>query len=256
MFFFLILMALSHGTPAWAEELIIYTEEYPPWSYTQDGEIKGLGTEMVQEIMRRVGKTHQIRSVPWSRGYKAIQEEPNIVLYCTVRSAEREELGLQWVGPLAMLRIVVMQKRGDGRRIESLEDLRHGGAIGVYADSISDQMLRAAGFTNLERVPNPTLLMRMLLAERVMFIMIDEASAWMIAQEEGFDPGEYETAFVYEEVPMSIAFSREMDPAVVAEWDLAFQSMLTDGTARKIRERHLGPKSSPPHGAEETQNGE
>lgn len=241
------LVGLLWNAPVRAEELTIYTEEYAPWNYTKDGEVTGMATEMVREIMNRTGKVYPIQSVPWARGYQAVQEEPNTVLFCTVRSEAREKLGLQWVGPLGMLRSVLLQKKGAGHKIGTLEDAKAVGSIGVYAEDIFEQTLLEAGFENLERVNNPVLTMRMLIAGRVDLVMIDEGAALMIAQEEGFEPGEYEVAFVYEEMPMCIAFSKNTDAAIVAEWENAFQSMVKDGTVKAITAKYFGSSEESSH---------
>lgn len=223
-----------------AEELTVYTEEYAPWNFTKDGDVTGMATEMVRELMKRTGTTYPIQSVPWSRGFKAVLQNPNTVLFCTVRSEEREKLGLQWVGPLGMLRSVMIQKKGAGHKIEKLEDAKSAGKIGVYAEDIFEQTLDAAGFENLVRVNNPDLTMRMLISGEVDLVMIDESAALMIAQFEGIDPNAYEVAFVYDALPMCIAFSKDTDAKLVAEWDKAFQSMIKDGTVKALTEKYFG----------------
>lgn len=230
-----------------ADELTIYTEEYAPWNFTKDGEVTGMATEIVRGIMKRTGKEYPIQSVPWARGYQALQDGPNTVLFCTVRSEAREKLGFQWVGPLGMLRSVLIQRKGAGHKIESLEDAKTVGSIGVYAEDIFEQTLIGAGFENLERVNNPVLTMRMLIAGRVDLVMIDEGAALIIAQEEGIALDEYEVAFVYEEMPMCIAFSKDVDPAIVAAWDKAFQAMVEDGTVKAITQKYFGASGETSH---------
>ncbi len=234
-------IAFAWNTSAFGQGLTIYTEEYGPWNYTMDGQITGMATEIVQEIMNRTGNNYPIQSVPWARGYSALVEEPNVMLYSTVRTREREELGLQWVGPLGMLRNVFLQKSGADNNIESFEDARKVGKIGVYADTVFEQTLRSAEFENLEVVHSAVLAMRMLMAGRVDLVMLEEGAALMIAQDEGFDPDGFEVAFVYEEMPMYLAFSRQTDASIVAEWDQAFQAMLNDGTAQEISDRYFAP---------------
>lgn len=225
---------------AHAGELTVYTEEYAPWNFTKDGEVTGMATEMVRELMKRTGKTYPIQSVPWSRGFKAVRTDPDTVLFCTVRSEEREKLGLQWVGPLGMLRSVLIQKKGAGHTITKLEDAKRVGGIGVYADDIFEEILIDAGFENLVRANDPVLTMRMLVAGQVDLVMIDEGAALMIAQSEGFEPSEYEVAFVYDALPMCIAFSKDTDAKIVAEWDNAYQTMVKDGTIKTLTEKYFG----------------
>src|SRR3546814_2102134 len=48
------LLTLPPG-PAAGEVLHLTTEQYAPFNFDQDGEIKGLGADQVREIMRRSG---------------------------------------------------------------------------------------------------------------------------------------------------------------------------------------------------------
>ena len=50
--------------PLTAEPLRLFTEEYPPINFSQNGEPAGLATEVVKEIMRRTGQNAPISVVP------------------------------------------------------------------------------------------------------------------------------------------------------------------------------------------------
>src|SRR3546814_13439216 len=60
------LLALPPG-PAAGEVLHLPTEQYAPFNFDQDGEIKGLGADQVREIMRRSGLAYDMELLPWSR---------------------------------------------------------------------------------------------------------------------------------------------------------------------------------------------
>jgi polar amino acid transport system substrate-binding protein len=56
-------------------ELTILTEELPPYNYTENGKLTGATTQVVQEIMRRLGIDDPIAVVPWARGYQRLNNE-------------------------------------------------------------------------------------------------------------------------------------------------------------------------------------
>ncbi len=61
-----IYFAIQAISPAPAAELLLLTEDYPPITYAgADGQITGLATDVVREIMKRLGVDYQIRLMKW-----------------------------------------------------------------------------------------------------------------------------------------------------------------------------------------------
>ena len=50
-----------------AEISQVYTLEYPPLCFTKDGKATGIATEIMQEAMKRLQVSYDIRSLPWKR---------------------------------------------------------------------------------------------------------------------------------------------------------------------------------------------
>src|SRR5881397_3481136 len=115
----LALALLLAGWSARGGELQLLTEEYPPLSFTRDGKVSGLSVEIVEEIQRRVGSRVPIQVLPWARAYRMAQEQPDVALFGTTRTAERDKL-FQWVGPIVAGRTSLYTKRGTGLRLNSL----------------------------------------------------------------------------------------------------------------------------------------
>ncbi len=51
---FSFILTLFLPTLSFAENFTIYTEEYPPYNYTDNGSITGISTEIVREILHRI----------------------------------------------------------------------------------------------------------------------------------------------------------------------------------------------------------
>jgi polar amino acid transport system substrate-binding protein len=114
-------------------ELTILTEDLPPYNYTENGKLTGATTQVVQEIMRRLGIDDSIAVVPWARGYQRLNNEPNVVLFTTALTPERERR-FHWVGPLFDSRMVFFARQSDPRRIESLEAAKQVAAVATYRE--------------------------------------------------------------------------------------------------------------------------
>ncbi|MCP4935025.1 MAG: hypothetical protein GY927_12670 [bacterium] len=54
-------------TNAQQAEFKIVTGELPPYAYTKDGQLSGVATDIVRELMRRVAFTDDIEVRPWMR---------------------------------------------------------------------------------------------------------------------------------------------------------------------------------------------
>src|SRR5574340_1049224 len=151
-----ILLGFAAGagaTAAKAAGLKVLTEESPPLNFIQDGEVTGLATDVVRELVRRTGTAASIRLVPWQEGYQALLEQPDVALFSTVMTAERKPL-FQWVGPLAILDTNLYALKGSGIAIANLDDARKADRIATVAKYYSEQVLAKEGFTNTQSYPN------------------------------------------------------------------------------------------------------
>ncbi len=227
-----------------ADPLRVLTEELPPLNFTANGKLSGLSVEVVREIMRRTGDPDTIQSVPWARGYRAALEEPNVVLFSTTRTEEREEL-FQWVGPLVEWSFVFYKKRGSPIALQHLDDARQVGSIATYRDDVREQFLKEKGFTNLDSSPKLISCARKLLEGRVDLWLDSNLSARQIVSQIGHDPKDIEPVLTVKTNHLYIAFSKQTDSAKVKQWQATLNEMSRDGTFQRIYKRWL-PDETPP----------
>lgn len=75
------------------------TEDFVPFNYQENGEVKGSATEVAKEAFKRAKLKASFTVWPWARAYKAALEKPKHFVYSTSRTEEREKL-FKWVGPI------------------------------------------------------------------------------------------------------------------------------------------------------------
>ncbi len=92
-----LLLLLLLPQPLLAEPLTIYTEEFPPFNFTQDETIQGVSREVVEAVLIKSGLDYQLKSLPWARSFRQAQSQKNALIYSITRRQEREAL-LQWIG--------------------------------------------------------------------------------------------------------------------------------------------------------------
>lgn len=82
-----------------ANNLSIYTEQFPPYNYFHDNKIVGINLDIIKRACETADLDCSFKLYPWLRAYKAALYYENAGVMSTSRSEEREEL-FQWVGPL------------------------------------------------------------------------------------------------------------------------------------------------------------
>jgi ABC-type amino acid transport substrate-binding protein len=216
---------------AW--ELTVITEEFPPYNFTRNGKPTGATTAVVREILKRQGQEEKIVVLPWARGYKRLLTEPNIVLYTTARTAERESQ-FHWVGPLYEFRLGFYARKGAKLPIESLEDAKKVRAIATYKDDFREQILASLGFKNLDSSKDPQSNIRKLVAGRADLWFFDNIGAPTVAREAGLDPSEIEEVLTYQTSYSYIAISKKTPQAVADQWQATLDEIKADGTFQEI----------------------
>ena len=105
-------------------ELRFVTEEYPPITFMdRSGEVTGLATEIVKEIMNRQTIDAPMEIMTWETAYQIALAKPNIVIFSIRRTAERETL-FHWVGPIGQADTLFYVKKDSGVTLRSLDDAK------------------------------------------------------------------------------------------------------------------------------------
>ncbi len=238
-FFFIGFLILSMTCSA-AANMTILTEEDPPFSFSENGTVSGAATQVVREIARRLRIADDIDVLPWARGYQRLRTEPNVVLFSTARTQERESL-FHWVGPLFSVRLGFYARKSDALRIDSLEAAKQVGAIATYKDDFREQLLKSLGFANLDSSNSPQSNLRKLVSGRVDLWFFDNIGAPQVALEAGIDPEAIEAVFTYQKHIYYIALSKQTSPTLVQQWQTTLDEMKSDGSFWWLTHKWLAP---------------
>lgn len=221
-----------------AQPLHLYTEEYPPINFSQNGQPAGLATEVVREIMRRTGQDAPISVVPWARGYQQALTRANTGLFVTMRTPEREPL-FKWVGPLTRNVISFYSLTSSYLNLSQLEQARQFDEIAVARGWHSHQRLQAEGFTNLVPVNGPAQMVSMLKRGRVKLIVLDNLSLNTLLTQGEIRADEVQRQFILTHSDSYIAFSKGTDDALIQRWQTELDGMKADGSFTAIYHRWL-----------------
>jgi polar amino acid transport system substrate-binding protein len=234
-----LLFALSGA----AQNLNIYCEDDSQIK-RPDGKFSGMDIEIVSEIQKRVGNTDQIQLVPFTRGLKYLDAEPNTLLFSMARTKERNDR-YQWIGPVSEAVYGFYAKADSNIVINSLDDARKVASIGVYRNDIRDQFLTRQGFTNLDRADNSFLNLRKLMAGRDDVIASSAFGIKAEAKHAGYNMKDIKFLYAFLRSQIYIAASKNTDPNVVANWNSALDSMKKDGTLKSIFKKYAPDQELP-----------
>ncbi|MDN3611167.1 ABC transporter substrate-binding protein [Vibrio ostreicida] len=139
------------------EELTYITESYPPFNYEEGGQLKGIAIDVLEAATEAVGDPvgrKDVKLQAWARGYASALSGPNVVLFSTTKTKEREPK-FKWVGPIIDTKVVVFSAKDVVIKDASeLNNYR----IGVVRDDIGEQLLQQQGVksSSLKVSPEPT----------------------------------------------------------------------------------------------------
>ncbi|WP_108124026.1 substrate-binding periplasmic protein [Saccharospirillum mangrovi] len=233
--FMAVLPALAAAEPV---SLQVLTEHSPPGEYLgADGRVTGATADMVRELMQRQGLEGDITLLPWARAYALAQEGPDIVLFETARTAEREAR-FKWVGPIKRVVSGLYARADSDVAVNSLDDARQVQGICAYLGGSGGNQLSELGFTNLERPAQPDQCLRMLQHGRVELWLTSDIGHRPYLLESGLDESALRLAYSLEYRYLYLAFSLDVPDATVAAWQATLDAMKTDGTLAEYYRGH------------------
>lgn len=223
--------------PVFGETLQIAMDYYPPFSYEENGEIKGLSTEVVKAVIREAGMKAVIKQYPFARAYKMTQQHENIFEYCVVRTPEREPL-FKWVGIVGSATQGIFALKDKDINIGKPEDLGKY-RIGTVIEDVVDQYLTARKDKlglKLDRISSYKSNMKKLLTGRVELWAGNELVGFYLAKELGYAKTDINAVYRIEELTAHyyLATGQKTSDKLVQKLRAAFETVRKNGTYQKI----------------------
>jgi polar amino acid transport system substrate-binding protein len=189
------------------------SEVYPPYNYEDAGANKGIAIDLLIAAMKQQSVTisaGDIKIQSWARGYRAVLDGPNLCLFSTTRTAERENQ-FKWVGPISKTRVVILAKKSSGIKIGSPADLNNY-TIGAIRDDVGEQLLKELGIpaSLIKLGTDANAIVKKLQADRVQLWAYEENVARWFIKSQGIDNSDYEVVHVLKEAELYYAFSKDV----------------------------------------------
>jgi polar amino acid transport system substrate-binding protein len=234
--------ALLSVLAAWAgpsDTLTAYTEQWPPYNFEENGEIRGIATDALRSACHVAGIRCNFQLVPWARAYKVVSNTPDTVLYTTARKPSREQEFL-WVGPLLPRTTWVYAKADNPKAPREMRDLVRS-RIGIVRDEASQQDLLNNGAQAqlmVTEASNASVL-RLMLGDAVDAMVDTEVGmAWNL-RSAGVAPGAVRKQFrLADDGAYFFALNLKTDPILVRNLQAALDQIRRDGRLDAIMRQY------------------
>ena len=220
-----IFVLMACAGPVQTNKLRVLTEEYPPYNYTGDnGTLTGSSTGLVKAIIGKLGLDTKIEVLPWAQAYEQALNNPNVALFSTARTPEREG-DFMWVGPLGSYENWLYAKKGSTVRVNSLDEAKAVSSIAAVKDEAGQQKLARLGFINFAFTGSTADGLRKLMSGEADLWLGTQADVELVAKKAGVDATQIEPAVFVHKVDLYIAFNKNMPAATVEQWQKALDSL-------------------------------
>ncbi|MBP4047285.1 substrate-binding periplasmic protein [Chromobacterium violaceum] len=224
--------------------LSIYTDEWPPISFVENNEVKGMAVDLVNLIQHRLHQDQPVRLLPWARAYNFLLTQPNVLLFVLGRTAEREKL-MTMVGPVASSTINLYCRKGEAEQLRGMGDKLLLQPLTAFRSSIFLAVAKQHGFQNITASSDPVQSALLLHANHVSLWSEGDSVVKSVMHKAGLPYEEIEILQPLEKINLYLAFSRGTKRATILLWEKTLRDIKHDGTFSKLYQHWL-PGERPP----------
>lgn len=212
-------------------EIVIGSDQFEPFSYIDNGEMKGIDVDIAKEALSRMGYTPVFKQIEWQKKDEYLRSGEIDCIWGCFSMDDREDL-YAWVGPYLFSNQSVMVKEDSD--IYSLADLKNK-IVGVQATSKAEW-----AFENNEELSDIRYLYTFSTINEV-FISLQRAYVDAVAGHElalrALIRGSDDYRFLDENVltsKLGVAFKKDYDQSFLTLLANTLHEMRNDGTIKEI----------------------
>ncbi len=225
-------------------DLEFFTENYAPFNYEHMGGITGLAPQLLDEIASELGFSPDISLLPWNEALSMLEHTHNGVLFSMVLNNERKKR-YKWAGPFAALEYHFYKDSGNDLILNSLEDAKAIGAIGVVEGYSITTYLESEGFPNLVYVDDHQDGFEQLLQGDIDLYPSDRLSAQAALVASGNLYYNVKNIFPIKTELLYFAFNKMVPDEVVADFQNTIDRLKRSGFLQQLSEQYLNSSDFP-----------
>ena len=217
-----------------ASELLVVTENWRPYNFMENDEVKGVSTEIVKKVLDKSGINYTIKVYPWSRSYKMAQKKKNVMIYTLIRIAQREKL-FKWVRPLGKGGVTSLYRLKKNSHINptNIEEAKKY-TIGANDNSMDHIWLKFNGFTNLNTPSKVEHTIKMFFKDRFDMIAFDDSVLAAEFKNLGHDFSEVVQVLPLFKTPPYMALSLSTSDKILEKIQKAYDILLKENKIKLV----------------------
>jgi len=214
----------------------VTVEDNYPYNFKKDGELQGLGFDVINTLAQRAGFKLSIEILPWTRALKTAATEPSVLIFSLARMPDRENL-YYWFGPMVVREIWLykLSSRTD-ITISSLEDIKRY-QVGDTASNATLLVMKNLGI-KADTAPSDLSSCRKFKIGRVDLVPIDPMGISAFMTGCGLAPEQAEKVILLaRNMGLYIGIGKNTPPEIVNRLNVEFEAMRKDQTLQKINDK-------------------
>lgn len=218
----------------------IITEEWPPYNYSDNGEIKGFAYEIVKYILNDLKIESRVEIMSPKRADYILENSSRVVYFSLFRTREREEK-YKWIGTISEEEIYFYKKKGSPVSINNLDDARRVKRISTRKEGLVYSFLRNNGFMNLDTTRiNESIYLKVILDRNELAIGESSIGVSYLLKKMNQPPDILEkTQVCIFKLDLYIATSRDIPDSEIQNWQNSLDKMKKSGEYERIRKKYM-----------------
>ena len=224
-----------------AEEVPVFTEPLAPVHFEEDGEVRGIATEIVRAIFREAGMEPRIEVYPWKRTYQKVLSTPGSFVYTINRTEKREHL-FKWIGPILYKDVYLFKLRGrTDINISTLEEAKHYTTAVILGHSLTTMFMERGFREGKELIvtPNKEVQIKVFLRGRCDLITGNQYTIYEALRVEGHSLKDVEPAVFISSGGYYLGANRTVSDEAVERLRQANTKVQRSGLVEAIVNRYL-----------------
>jgi polar amino acid transport system substrate-binding protein len=212
-------------------DILILTEEYPPFNYMDNSTLKGISVDFLESAFSHMGidiPHDSIKSLPWAEAYNTTLTRNNTLLFTTGRIPQREDQFL-WAGPIISdTKVLWGSLKNDSTFIPDIHSYR----IVAIRNDTGISMAEMAGATpdQITEVSSPEQAIRMVENGTVDAWSYGELSGQSMIHRYAEDPESFSPIMKIGAIDEYFAFNKNTDPGLISALNSTIAGMKTNSS--------------------------
>ncbi len=237
------------SSQGWSEpsKLNIITEQYQPYNFIDPNDssqkIQGIAVDLLVEMLAKAGSSQSIKDIqmqPWARGYEALKNEKNTLLFSTTRTKEREN-SFKWACPINEIKTELIALKSSKIKISDLKDLLKY-QIGSVRDDVGEQLVVSAGVPlgKLKRTAKYESNLKKLQTSRIDLYVGSMDSIDAMCQNIGCKTDIFESVHTLDVSQLCFAFNKQTDDGLISTLQKALDKIVAQGRIEELHKKYEG----------------